>query len=136
MNGNGDNEEDEPSRPLKLVVTEQCLWRPQCGLPERSVSIFRSWLFENFLHPYLNDVDKHILARQNGLSRSQVSNGFINTKATVRSLLQAAIEISSRGDGRDRDINLFVHKRLIRLCAPLESVIHEELSAKQPSTSG
>ncbi|KAL0302690.1 UNVERIFIED_CONTAM: BEL1-like homeodomain protein 2 [Sesamum angustifolium] len=26
-------------------------WRPQRGLPERSVNILRSWLFEHFLHP-------------------------------------------------------------------------------------
>ncbi|KAL0906593.1 hypothetical protein M5K25_025099 [Dendrobium thyrsiflorum] len=44
------NEEYEPSRPLKLVVAEQCQRRPQCGLLERSVSILRSWLFKKFLH--------------------------------------------------------------------------------------
>lgn len=27
-------------------------WRPQRGLPERSVTILRAWLFEHFLHPY------------------------------------------------------------------------------------
>lgn len=32
-------------------------------------------------------------------------------QASVYSLLQAAIEISSRGDGRDKDINIFVHRR-------------------------
>ncbi|KAG1359344.1 putative homeobox protein BEL1 [Cocos nucifera] len=26
-------------------------WRPQRGLPERSVTILRAWLFEHFLHP-------------------------------------------------------------------------------------
>jgi hypothetical protein len=26
-------------------------WRPQRGLPERSVSVLKTWLFENFLHP-------------------------------------------------------------------------------------
>lgn len=26
-------------------------WRPQRGLPERSVSVLRAWLFEHFLHP-------------------------------------------------------------------------------------
>ncbi|KAG0494042.1 hypothetical protein HPP92_005036 [Vanilla planifolia] len=41
-------------------------------VPERSVSILRAWLFEHFLHLYPSDVDKHILARQTGLSRSQV----------------------------------------------------------------
>lgn len=28
-------------------------WRPQRGLPERSVSILRAWLFEHFLYPYV-----------------------------------------------------------------------------------
>lgn len=28
-------------------------WRPQRGLPESSVSILRTWLFEHFLHPYV-----------------------------------------------------------------------------------
>ncbi|KAH0457228.1 hypothetical protein IEQ34_015135 [Dendrobium chrysotoxum] len=48
-----------------------------------SVSIPRTWLFKNFLHQYLNDVDKHILARQTGLSRSQVYNWFINAKVRL-----------------------------------------------------
>ena len=29
----------------------QHVWRPQRGLPERSVAILRAWLFEHFLHP-------------------------------------------------------------------------------------
>lgn len=58
-------------------------WRPQRGLPERAISVLRSWLFEHFLHPYPSDVDKHILARQTGLSRSQVSNWFINARVRL-----------------------------------------------------
>ncbi|KAD3641358.1 hypothetical protein R6Q59_003935 [Mikania micrantha] len=58
-------------------------WRPQRGLPEQSVTVLRAWLFENFLHPYPNDVDKHILAQQSGLSRSQVSNWFINARVRL-----------------------------------------------------
>ncbi|KAL5225417.1 hypothetical protein ABZP36_012056 [Zizania latifolia] len=58
-------------------------WRPQRGLPERAVSILRAWLFEHFLHPYPSDVDKHILARQTGLSRSQVANWFINARVRL-----------------------------------------------------
>lgn len=30
---------------------QQHIWRPQRGLPERSVAILRAWLFEHFLHP-------------------------------------------------------------------------------------
>ncbi|XP_072988540.1 homeobox protein BEL1 homolog [Typha latifolia] len=82
----------------RLKLLDQCLrqqkafqqggleshpWRPQRGLPERSVSILRAWLFEHFLHPYPSDVDKHILARQTGLSRSQVSNWFINARVRL-----------------------------------------------------
>jgi hypothetical protein len=34
-----------------FLDTQQHVWRPQRGLPERSVSILRAWLFEHFLHP-------------------------------------------------------------------------------------
>ncbi|KAG0472663.1 hypothetical protein HPP92_014520 [Vanilla planifolia] len=64
-------------------MMDQHPWRPQRGLPERSVSILRAWLFEHFLHPYPNDIDKHILARQSGLSRGQVSNWFINARVRL-----------------------------------------------------
>ncbi|KAK4784749.1 hypothetical protein SAY86_019117 [Trapa natans] len=36
----------------QMGMVEQEGWRPQRGLPERSVSILRSWLFEHFLNPY------------------------------------------------------------------------------------
>ncbi|ERN16094.1 hypothetical protein AMTRI_Chr11g152230 [Amborella trichopoda] len=58
-------------------------WRPQRGLPERSVSVLRAWLFEHFLHPYPKDADKHMLAKQTGLTRSQVSNWFINARVRL-----------------------------------------------------
>ncbi|KAD1612192.1 hypothetical protein E3N88_42555 [Mikania micrantha] len=48
----------------QMITMDSHPWRPQRGLPERSVSILRAWLFEHFLHPYPSDVDKHILARQ------------------------------------------------------------------------
>lgn len=81
--------------------SQQHVWRPQRGLPERSVAILRAWLFEHFLHPwvppfsnylpllwcfsciiqcsnisffrYPSDTDKHMLATQTGLSRNQAS---------------------------------------------------------------
>ncbi|KAG7958288.1 hypothetical protein I3843_10G012900 [Carya illinoinensis] len=56
----------------------------------------------------------------------------LSYQASVYSLLQAASEISSRGDGKDRDINRIVQKSLLRLSAPLESLIRDKLSAKQP----
>lgn len=67
----------------QMSMMESHPWRPQRGLPERAVSVLRAWLFEHFLHPYPSDVDKHILARQTGLSRSQVSNWFINARVRL-----------------------------------------------------
>ncbi|URD75779.1 Homeodomain protein JUBEL1 [Musa troglodytarum] len=56
----------------QMGMVEQEAWRPQRGLPERSVNILRAWLFEHFLHPYPSDADKLLLSRQTGLSRNQV----------------------------------------------------------------
>ncbi|KAJ7560506.1 hypothetical protein O6H91_04G132900 [Diphasiastrum complanatum] len=67
----------------QLGMLQQHAWRPQRGLPERSVSILRAWLFEHFLHPYPKDADKMMLARQAGLTRSQVSNWFINARVRL-----------------------------------------------------
>ncbi|XP_057793904.1 BEL1-like homeodomain protein 4 [Salvia miltiorrhiza] len=58
-------------------------WRPQRGLPDRSVHILRAWLFEHFLHPYPSEADKHVLSRQTGLSKNQVSNWFINARVRL-----------------------------------------------------
>lgn len=58
-------------------------WRPQRGLPETAVSVLRAWLFEHFLHPYPKDSEKIMLARQTGLSRSQVANWFINARVRL-----------------------------------------------------
>ncbi|PIN23010.1 Transcription factor MEIS1 [Handroanthus impetiginosus] len=58
-------------------------WRPQRGLPETAVSILRAWLFEHFLHPYPKDSEKIVLARQTGLTRSQVANWFINARVRL-----------------------------------------------------
>ncbi|KAJ4870314.1 Homeobox protein ATH1 [Raphanus sativus] len=59
------------------------IWRPQRGLPEKSVSVLRTWMFQNFLHPYPTDSEKHLLAIRSGLSRSQVSNWFINARVRL-----------------------------------------------------
>ncbi|XP_074558893.1 homeobox protein BEL1 homolog [Curcuma longa] len=82
-------------------VMESHPWRPQRGLPERSVAVLRAWLFEHFLHPYPSDVDKHILARQTGLSRSQVSNWFIN--ARVR-LWKPMVEEMYKEETKDKEM--------------------------------
>ncbi|XP_051151423.1 homeobox protein ATH1 [Andrographis paniculata] len=59
------------------------LWKPQRGLPERSVSVLRQWMYQNFLHPYPKDTEKHLLALKSGLTRSQVSNWFINARVRL-----------------------------------------------------
>ncbi|KAL0555607.1 hypothetical protein IC582_009558 [Cucumis melo] len=64
-------------------LDHQPVWRPQRGLPERAVTVLRAWLFEHFLHPYPSDTDKLMLAKQTGLSRSQVSNWFINARVRL-----------------------------------------------------
>ncbi|KAL6215688.1 hypothetical protein ACLB2K_015116 [Fragaria x ananassa] len=61
----------------------QGAWRPIRGLPETSVAILRTWLFEHFLHPYPNDPEKLMLASQTGLSKNQVSNWFINARVRL-----------------------------------------------------
>lgn len=61
----------------------QQLWRPQRGLPEKSVSVLREWIFQNFLRPYPKDSEKQLLAVKSGLTRSQVSNWFINARVRL-----------------------------------------------------
>lgn len=62
---------------------QQSAWRGQRGLPERAVSVLRAWLFKNFLYPYPKDSDKNMMAKQTGLTRSQVSNWFINARVRL-----------------------------------------------------
>lgn len=66
----------------QLGVTRHS-WRPQRGLPEGSVSILRAWLFEHFLNPYPKDSEKIMLAKQTGLTRSQIANWFINARVRL-----------------------------------------------------
>ncbi|KAE9619579.1 hypothetical protein Lalb_Chr02g0154741 [Lupinus albus] len=56
----------------------------------------------------------------------------LSFQAAVFSLLHAASEVSSRSDGIDINGNVFVQRSLLRLSAPVESLIREKLSAKQP----
>nr|XP_010915332.1 BEL1-like homeodomain protein 3 isoform X1 [Elaeis guineensis]XP_010915334.1 BEL1-like homeodomain protein 3 isoform X1 [Elaeis guineensis]XP_010915335.1 BEL1-like homeodomain protein 3 isoform X1 [Elaeis guineensis]XP_029119027.1 BEL1-like homeodomain protein 3 isoform X1 [Elaeis guineensis] len=67
----------------QLRRRDQHSWRPQRGLPEKSVSVLRAWMFQNFLHPYPKDNEKHLLAIKSGLTRSQVSNWFINARVRL-----------------------------------------------------
>ncbi|XWS17651.1 hypothetical protein CRYUN_Cryun33cG0085800 [Craigia yunnanensis] len=68
---------------LQQLKKKDQLWRPQRGLPEKSVSVLRAWMFQNFLHPYPKDAEKHLLAIKSGLTRGQVSNWFINARVRL-----------------------------------------------------
>ncbi|KAF6162198.1 hypothetical protein GIB67_008327 [Kingdonia uniflora] len=68
---------------MNMVAQASTPWRPQRGLPERSVGILRDWLMGNFLNPYPTELDKRILASQTGLSKAQVSNWFINARVRL-----------------------------------------------------
>lgn len=57
----------------------------------------------------------------------------LSYQAAVESLLQAVIDVSSRGNGRGRDINVFVQRSMSRLLNPLDSVIKNELSKREPT---
>ncbi|KAJ6772703.1 HOMEOBOX PROTEIN TRANSCRIPTION FACTORS [Salix koriyanagi] len=70
-----------PSRNLNFI--QHSVWRSQRGLPDHAVAVLRTWLFEHFLHPYPTDSEKQALAQQTGLSRTQVSNWFINARVRL-----------------------------------------------------
>ncbi|PSS34588.1 BEL1-like homeodomain protein 9 [Actinidia chinensis var. chinensis] len=81
--GNSDNVYSQRPIHNNSGFLDQPVWRPQRGLPERAVTVLRSWLFDHFLHPYPTDTDKIMLAKQTGLSRNQVSNWFINARVRL-----------------------------------------------------
>lgn len=91
------------------MLPQQQAWRPQRGLPERSVSVLRAWLFEHFLHPYPKDSEKLMLARLTGLSRNQVSNWFINARVRLWKPMveemyveeSKALELNEAGEGAE-----------------------------------
>ncbi|KAL2459097.1 BEL1-like homeodomain protein 4 [Forsythia ovata] len=85
-------------------------WRPQRGLPDRSVNILRAWLFEHFLHPYPSEADKLLLSRQTGLSKNQVSNWFINArvrlwKPMVEEMYQREFQEEQDAEAKQDNIN-------------------------------
>ncbi|KAI3665763.1 hypothetical protein L6452_44394 [Arctium lappa] len=96
----------------QMGMMEQEAWRPQRGLPERSVNILRAWLFEHFLHPYPSDADKHLLARQTGLSRNQVSNWFINARVRLwKPMVEEMYQQESKEEIDDDDNNNQDHEQ-------------------------
>ncbi|KAF5729626.1 hypothetical protein HS088_TW21G01793 [Tripterygium wilfordii] len=67
----------------QLTCFQHPVWRAQRGLPDHAVSVLKTWLYEHFLHPYPTDSEKQLLAQQTGLSRTQVSNWFINARVRL-----------------------------------------------------
>ncbi|CAL9071948.1 unnamed protein product [Musa acuminata var. zebrina] len=78
-------------------------WRPKRGLPEKSVSVLRAWMFQNFTHPYPSDGEKNLLALRSGLTRSQVSNWFINARVRLWKPMieEMYLELGKRNGGED-----------------------------------
>ncbi|KAF2295105.1 hypothetical protein GH714_031528 [Hevea brasiliensis] len=70
----------------QMGMMEQDAWRPQRGLPERSVNILRAWLFEHFLHPSenANENDPSILAiNRQCFSENQAKHSPSSTSTTI-----------------------------------------------------
>ncbi|XP_042039893.1 homeobox protein BEL1 homolog [Salvia splendens] len=121
----------------QMSMIENHPWRPQRGLPERSVSVLRAWLFEHFLHPYPTDVDKHILARQTGLSRSQVSNWFINARVRLWKPMVEEMyleELKEKDGGSRTPDQKPSHDQLMRMDSEcLSSIINNNNDDKEKS---
>ncbi|KAL4394949.1 hypothetical protein AHAS_Ahas02G0203100 [Arachis hypogaea] len=61
-----------------MSMMETHPWRPQRGLPERSVSVLRAWLFEHFLHPTIIAIHVTI-----NIITMHASNWFINARVRL-----------------------------------------------------
>ncbi|KAF8396552.1 hypothetical protein HHK36_018176 [Tetracentron sinense] len=86
---------------LGFLEPQRHVWKPQRGLPDRSVAVLRAWLFEHFLHPYPTDTDKHMLATQTGLSRNQVSNWFINARVRIwKPMVEEIHKLETQGSAK------------------------------------
>ncbi|KAI4386723.1 hypothetical protein MLD38_004631 [Melastoma candidum] len=119
----------------QMGMMEQEAWRPQRGLPERSVNILRAWLFEHFLHPYPSDADKHLLARQTGLSRNQVSNWFINARVRLwKPMVEEMYQQEAKDDG-DRDLHEDDDHEMNTPTAARASASSQALAAPPPPSS-
>ncbi|KAF5758289.1 putative transcription factor Homeodomain-TALE-BEL family [Helianthus annuus] len=96
-------------RNLHHLVGNSHSWRPQRGLPEGSVSVLRAWLFEHFLNPYPKDSEKRMLAKQTGLTRSQIANWFINARVRLWKPMIEDIYKEEFGDAEGNCISLQEH---------------------------
>ncbi|KAK3205597.1 hypothetical protein Dsin_019643 [Dipteronia sinensis] len=123
----------------QLGMLQHNAWRPQRGLPERAVSILRAWLFEHFLHPYPKDSDKQILAKQTGLTRSQVSNWFINARVRLwkpmveEMYLEEVKEQDQNGNSEESGSKSTDHNKSLRM--KKEKAFEAEKSTNHPNAS-
>ncbi|XP_024396319.1 uncharacterized protein [Physcomitrium patens] len=111
----------------QLGMLQQHAWRPQRGLPERAVSVLRAWLFEHFLHPYPKDVDKLSLAKQTGLTRSQVSNWFINARVRLWKPMVEEMYVEEQKEySEDHSTALAQSERMARDQVEIENNTYEQ----------
>ncbi|KAJ2955596.1 hypothetical protein NQZ79_g8408 [Umbelopsis isabellina] len=69
--------------------------RRRGNLPKPVINILRTWLINNKRHPYPSEEVKRHLARQTGLTKSQISNWFINAR---RRILKEMIDVNQDGN--------------------------------------
>nr|XP_019709904.1 BEL1-like homeodomain protein 4 [Elaeis guineensis] len=120
----------------QMGMMEQEAWRPQRGLPERSVNILRAWLFEHFLHPYPSDADKHLLARQTGLSRNQVSNWFINARVRLwKPMVEEMYQQEAKEDSEERETSEAGHQEAQSPAQQQQQQQHQQPQGQKPDTN-
>ncbi|XP_074577313.1 BEL1-like homeodomain protein 1 [Curcuma longa] len=117
----------------QLGMIQNNAWRPQRGLPERSVSILRAWLFDHFLHPYPQDSDKLMLAKQTGLTRSQVSNWFINARVRLWKPMVEEMYLEQVKDQEQNTSEDMASKSDAHGSTPSKSVVEQQES--KPTTA-
>ncbi|CAO3678862.1 unnamed protein product [Umbelopsis ramanniana] len=69
--------------------------RRRGNLPKPVITLLRTWLINNKRHPYPSEEVKRHLARQTGLTKSQISNWFINAR---RRILKEMIDVNQDGN--------------------------------------
>lgn len=69
--------------------------RRRGNLPKPVINLLRTWLINNKRHPYPSEEVKRHLARQTGLTKSQISNWFINAR---RRFLKEMIDVNQDGN--------------------------------------
>ncbi|TYH00437.1 hypothetical protein ES288_A10G276400v1 [Gossypium darwinii] len=122
------------------------LWRSQRGLPDHAVAVLKTWLFEHFLHPYPSDTEKLMLAQQTGLSRTQVSNWFINARVRlwkpmveeIHNLELRQAQIQTQTTNQDPKLPHFITSQEVQNVQtkrPRNEAVYDEETELQKSTS-